>query len=353
MSGWRTDNSTMLLSMDDFEIPYIMPPINQAGDLAFESFESELHLQPPTVLSRTIRSDLWHSGIPLTIQLRATNKRQQTVTNVGISVVVKLNKVEVYKQASQSGTDVNSQDTYTMTFQYTPHTPGELLIIASCYFKLEDNCCTTIHRHVAIKSPVDLKLWYPKPYLYYEVQNMLPYTITNVCAVVSDTRKPIVSLLMPTESYKGYMYVCDPDKVIGIEWSLPFCGKCRQNYSIPSNPEKSVTEFPLKVEFCDVPKLVPTLKPFEATLIIKNTEERSFSGVLNISGDELSILAHGKNTIEFHDLEAGGEKRFSVEFVALNEGEYRFPRIEIRIIGGSVFTVVPTAGVMVVGCQES
>ena len=66
-----------------------------------------------------------------------------------------------------------------------------------------------------------------------------------------------------------------------------------------------------------------------------------------------SIIVHGKNQIAFETIGKGEERVCPVEFVALNEGDFLFPTLEIEINEKQSKRVVKLEeGVLVVGCGE-
>ena len=349
---YRTDNSIVRLSVARFSLPAVSPAVVPKLEAAGEP----LHLDPAIPSFRKLPKDTWYSGMPMPIKVRIKHTGFQKVREAFVAVLLKQNKDgsdAVILESRSQNFEMEPQSRTCYTLSYTPLAPGRIDVYVSCFFLYDDRCRTTILQKVNIASPIVLKPWFVAPFLYCEVGNACALPLTNVRLTIPDGEsKPVAARLLPKETETVFVEVGTPQKIVLMEWSVPFCLECRQNFLMPAHPERKEEDVEISVTVRDAPKIVPTLKPFKASLVLKNRTETELSGKLHVSMNE-SIIVHGKNQIAFQKIGKGEERICPVEFVALNEGDFLFPSLEIEINENQSKRVVKMEeGVLVVGCGE-
>ena len=353
---YRSENSVVRLSVAKFAVPSICPNV-KSRHIKLESFGDSLHLSAPALSRRKFPQETWYSGIPMSIKIRVKNAGFQKVHDAFVSILLKQKREDgssdptIFKSRSQNF-QLEPQKKTRYIVQYTPTVPGKFDVYASCFFRYDDHCVTTIQHKLNVVSPIVLKWSFISPFLYCDIENTSALTLNNVrLSIPGGETKQVTTRLAPREAETVFVEVNEEQKTVAIEWSLPFCDNCRQTY-MPGHKDKKAEEFPIDVTVRDTPKLVATLEPFRVSLVLRNRMDMSLSGGMQICGNE-SIIVHGNPHITFEPIAADEERIYQVEFVALNEGDFLLPSLmfEFNEIP-SKCTIKLEDGILVVGCRH-
>lgn len=313
---------------------------SHTSNFKFETYdENDLHLPPPNLLFRVLQKPTWYAGIPINILIFASNLRQQVLTNGTFDVSISSNNRIIYSNQSSLFPVIASQHSVTFPLRFTPPEPTTNFRISVKFNYIYDGMLLTssILVNMQIYHSILCKATYQEGFVGYAVENIFPFPISSVRFSKGEI---VADKLMVNEKINGFV---QKSTAFEVNWSLPYANDCSLIYPpAQKNAEKlkklsihfitekdeSVTDSKSKLNLKYVslkvlPKILPIMTPFDATLKLKNKINEKLSGTLELSNDEcLAIL--GEDSIHFQ-LEPKEIKFINVTFIGLKEGTTQFP----------------------------
>lgn len=313
---------------------------SNTSNFKFETFdENNLHLSPPNLLFRVLQKPSWYAGIPLNILVFASNLRQQNITNATFDVSISSNNRIVLNNQSSMFPVITSQHSVTFPLRFTPPESTSNFRISIKFNYMYDAMLLTSSMlvNMQIYNSILCKATYKEGFIGYAVENVFPFPISSV---KFSNGEIIADKLMVNEKVNGFV---QKSTAFEVNWSLPYANECSLIYPpAQKNAEKlkkisihfmtekdeSLTDSKNKLNrrHCSVkilPKILPIMTPFDATLKLKNKTNEKISGNLVLSNEEnLAIL--GEDSIYFQ-LEPKEIKLINVTLIGLKEGTIQFP----------------------------
>lgn len=314
---------------------------SHTSNFKFETFDGneDLHLPPPNLLFRVLQKPAWYAGIPLNILIFASNLRPQAITNSTFDVSISSNNRIIYNNQSSLYPVIASQHSVTFPLRFSPHEPtSNFRISVKLNYMLESmlQSCSILVT-MQIYHSILCKATYQEGFVGYTVENVFPFPISSVRFSNGEI---VADKLMVNEKVNGFV---QKSTAFEVNWSLPYANDCSLVYPpIQKNAEKmkklsihiitsneeNLTDSKSKLNLKQIslkvlPKILPIMTPFDATLKLKNKINESISGSLALLNEEnLAIL--GEDSIHFQ-LEPKEIKFINITFIGLKEGTIQFP----------------------------
>lgn len=342
---------------------YCEPPFLQFGahtsQFHFESFDEPLHLPPPTPAFRERLNKIGHSGVPANLLVSVTNTRFQTIRDVSINVTIKRDTRVIYPnpkepQEKVPPADVAPQKCFSVPIHFTCLVDGNLTISTVASFTFDNQKKNIIQTDSLRLNPsVSITRSKPGKAIQVKVENkMNDYLLLNVKLRTPDKQiKDIARFLRFEEIASSFIIPEKPLDKVEISWSLPSAPKCSQIIGLEKLPETKPPA--LEVNLSDVPQTISALKPFNVTVEVKNLTQQSISGEVLFQKGEGVLHLVGKYLNKFEGVEPLKDTKISFNFIALSQGFYSIPDVELKIDGIKEPVVFKSgAGILVIGNDE-
>ena len=327
-----------------------------ASDFPLELFsDGNLHLPSAEPVYKLISISKWYIGLPITIVATVYNDKPQSIFVPTIHFKIN-DKVGVIEDSeSQKRLVLDPQETFVYKVTITPQRLSPLEVHCTLKYQM-DNVPNVAKKKIMLEifPSVNLKCRSfpsPKNILSVSLQNMLPFTLfdTVISTDAGDTHK-IGKPLDPMDVYSCTINVTRPYTTV----IATFNTKNYRNisFAIPFQMQKANIQSIVKCELKNVPNEWPMLKPFKITLVTKNTSTQNISGKILVAELNDSIFVHGNNDLCFSDFKPNEEREFSIEFVAVKQGTYKFPVFDFYIENMTTFRVNNEEGIIVVGHND-
>jgi hypothetical protein len=324
--------------------------------LPLESHHHSLHLPAPNLANcdDSILPPEWYCGIPLNFLVIASSLRPQPLTRASLRVQITVRNSVEYDSRTEDAADIEPQKLLSLPCQFTCPEPNQITILADCRFFADQIPVQKTELYaITFVRPLKISVSYTPPYLFYEIENCLPYPVWETGVALRGVEKRIIAHLLESgESVRGLSEPIVHQSNLVISWNLSFAKDIRSQPPIPPPPAIASAD-PVQVSFRNVPRFMQTLVPFDVTMVLKNELGRAVTGELTISLDEQSIKIYSNNRICFREIAPGEAVAFPVTFIALLEGDFLFPPCVFRIAEEAAFTVKPTDGIIIVGNRGS
>ena len=357
MSSKRTDNTAKI------SIMYCEPPFLQFGahtsKFAFESFNEPLHLPPPVPAFRERLNKIGHSGVPVNLIVSVTNTRFQSLRDVSLNVTIKHNNRVIYPNPKEPQEkipprNVDPQKWLSIPVYFTCLVDGNLIVSSVASFTFENQKKNVFQTDTLRITPsVSIVRCKPSKAIQIKVENkMNDYLLLNVKLRTPDKQiKDIARFLRSEEIVSSFIIPEKPLEKVEISWSLPSAPKCTQIIGFEKLPE---TKPPvIEINLSDVPQTIPALKPFNVTVEIKNLTQQPISGEVLFQKGEGVLHLVGKYLNKFEGVEPSKDTKISFNFIALSQGFYSIPDVELKIDGIKEPVVSKSgAGILVIGTDE-
>lgn len=312
------------------------------------------HVAPPRLRWVGVADDHWYAGIPFTLRVTARNQTQKVLTESSIKVTFEMGGKEVMrKRSGKKQIDLAPGAEFGFSMIYTSPGPGDISVQAVCSYRANENpVASMLTASFRIIPAVNVTTRLDGPFFYYGVVNTAPFTLTGVrVAVDQGEEMALAERLGLQEGQSGFVESAEVGSVT-VVWDTPFARMCKQTFT----PEKKVKTpqpfLPIGVSMMDSPKIVPMLKAFSVTLVLRNNTGNVATGKVSLLPNQNTMCIQGKNQIQFEGIEKDAQQEFSVEFVALREGCIKYPTLEIRVDGCPPFSHSLDEKVVVIGTEE-
>lgn len=342
---------------------YCEPPFLQFGSrtskLPFETFNEPLHLPPPVPAFRERLNKIGHSGVPVNLIVSVTNTRFQTLRDVSLNVTIKHNTRVIYPNPKEPQEkippkNIDPQKSLSIPIYFSCLVDGNLIVTSIASFTFE-NQRKNVYQTDTLRINSSVSSFRSKPGKINQVKvenKMKDCVLLNVKLRTPDKQiKDIARFLAFEETASTFITSDKPLDKGEISWSLPSAPKCTQIIGFEKFPE---TKPPvIEVKISEVPQIMPALKPFNVTVEIKNLTQQSISGEVLFQKGEGVLHLVGKYLNKFEGVEPSKDTKISFNFIALSQGFYSIPDVELKIDGIKEPVVSKSgAGILVIGNDE-
>lgn len=356
MSNKRTDTAKI-------SIMYCEPPFLQFGahtsKFSLETFNEPLHLPPPVPAFRERLNKIGHSGVPVNLIVSVTNTRFQALRDVSLNVTIKHNTRVIYPNPKEPQEkippkNVDPQKCFSIPIYFTCLVDGNLTVTSIASFTFE-NQKKNVYQSDTLRITPSVSIIRSKPgkVIQVKVENkMKDCLLLNVKLRIPDKQiKDIARFLRFEENVSTFIIPEKPLDKAEISWSLPSAPKCTQIIGFDKLPE---TKPPvIEVNISEVPQTIPALRPFNVTVEIKNLTQQTISGEVLFQKGEGVLHLVGKYLNKFEGVEPSKDTKISFNFIALSQGFYSIPDVELKIDGIKEPVVSKScAGILVIGNDE-
>lgn len=249
------------------------------------------------------------------------------------------------------GTQVDPQKWITYPFSFSSAIPGTLNITLTANFRIENQKSIVAHTEsftILTSLAISYKTRsYPTMALQATIENKMPRLMTNINARTSmKDELHIVDELEPGDKASIFIPLQKPINALEVSWSLSNTPTCTQTIALKETTETKLTPISVKIE---IPNTVATLQPFQMIAILHNNTKEILTGTLELVPKENAVYPVGTNVLNFSNFEPGTDKEIAINMIAIAQGAFSVPPIQINCEGKKSFTADAYAGTYVIG----
>ena len=329
----------------------------QSSSFSSELFTDEaLHLPDSLPKFQMISLKTWYRGLPLSVLSYVVNDKQLPLYSCFLTIKIKDQFGQIIEKTAPAILSLEPGKIISLRVDFIP--PRENQATLECVFKYQlENSSYTMRKKLNLDIKPSVLLEYKAiqqsslNLIHFTIKNMLPFILydVNVATEVNDNVN-IEQHLNPHDIYNGILNITRPYNSLTVSFTPR--NFLRAFTTIQCKQPKQQTQPIINVKLNGIPQEWPALKPFTINLQATNTSDKNLSGKIVVAELNDSIFVYGNNDLTFKDFKPQETKDFSIEFVAVKEGTYKFPVFDFFVDSLKSFRVNNTEGIIVVGFND-